>query len=101
MDELGEKFDDWCAKDETHLRWQLNLINRLAVHENELMDIIYKYAPYSYEMKSDLTKLIGSLGELFDETRELFTQLAEDKKSMFEIFGLLQKEIEKLPDDTP
>lgn len=101
MRELNAKFNEWSLKDETHLRRQLNLIGRLVANERNWLIAIYKHAPYAVEGKVDFSALYQELGDIFDETRELFCDLAEDKEELVKVLELMEKEIGKLEHGIP
>lgn len=99
MDELTEKYQEWCDRDHTHLIRQLNLIRRHVLNEKAWLDVLDEKNLDFSERKAKLIKLRQELGNIYDETREFMDDLMEDKKRFVEILTLLGKEFEKLPNE--
>lgn len=99
VSEVTEKFKQWSEFNETHLKRQLSIISRHVTNMQKWVDLMNKYPSFPKEETEAVVAMRNELGNLFDEAHELFEDMMGDATKFIKVLSLLEKEIEKLPND--
>lgn len=99
MDELVVLAKKWQLHNETHSKRHVGIIQRQTRIAQEWLDAVKKYPANSEEIKVEINRLWKQLGNLYEETKEVYLDMASDNEMLAQVIVALQKEIKKLPDE--
>ena len=89
---------EWQLHNDTHMKRHTSIIERHTQIAKHWVEIVKKYPANSPEIEAEISVLWKKLGNLFEESKEVYLDFANDTDILVKLLDELKKEFEKLSD---